>query len=448
MKRVIVLIMFFCLISISCAKSTANKIEVSTPVKTQNFIGRFEDSVSLYRDSGNKLIVQKELDDGFELFSLDINEAILGFEYKVTPQDDLLYYKQLDAEKVLKVRQLGNSEEDNELLLVGKVTKSIAKKIGYSDTALVSTSPSKKYIVYCAVEDMQNQYSLRLYNIETGKTLLLIDSVNEAFLNDMQGNIAWSPNEAYLAVSNKQVFNVNNGKLIIEMNAESVLWSTGSKKLAYIKSEKGFGKSISILDINTAVADEVFIVNSGEYLPGYMVWNENETKLAFVTALIDKEEKEQISPYKAIYSLDLTTKEAVRVDTALNISEEQVSKLESMHYNQMGNILALTMEDNWGSDLYVYNISKSEWIFFLNIEYLHFENNEGYICSAGNKMYFVQDQDIVELDENMNSKRIHQSEDILEDIYVSKDGSSIIIVEKAEDRIVLRRLTNFSVKSM
>jgi WD40 repeat protein len=448
MKRVIVLIIFFCIISISCARSTANKIEVSTPVKTQSYIGRFEDNVSLYRDSGNKLIVQKELEDGFELFSLNINEGILGFEYKVTPQDNLLYYKQLDAEKVLKVRQLGNSEEDNELLLVGKVTKNIAKKIGYSNAALVSTSPSQKYIVYCAVEDMQNQYSLHLYNIETNKTLILINSVDEVLLNDMQGNIAWSPNEAYLAVSNKQIFNVKNGKLISEVDAESVLWSTSGKKLAYIKSDKGYSKSISILDVNTAAVEEVFIVNSGEYLPGYILWNENETNLAFVTALIDKKEKENISPYKAIYSLDLRTKEAVRVDTALNMSEEQVSKLESMHYNQMGNILALIMADNWGSDLYVYNMSKSEWVFFLNIEYLHFENNEDYICSAGNKMYFVQDQDIVELDENMTSKRIHQSEDILEDIYVSKDGSSIIIVEKGKDIIVLRRLMNFAVKSM
>ena len=174
-------------------------------------------------------------------------------------------------------------------------------------------------------------------------------------------------------------------------------------------------------------------------MPGYIVWNENETKLAFVTALIgSKEEKENIDPYKAIYSLDLASKEAVRIDTALKMEIDQVSKLENMHYNRAGNILAVTMAGNLGSDLYVYNISANECKLFTNIDYLHYEDNEDYICNAGNSIYFVQGQSIIELDENMNTKLIYKSDDILEDIYISKDGSSMIIVEKSKDKIVLR----------
>ncbi|HUV84983.1 MAG TPA: hypothetical protein VMV86_04690, partial [Methanosarcinales archaeon] len=328
MKRFIVIMVFFCFITASCAKKPVNNIEVSTPVKTLNYIGRFEDNVSIYRDLGDKLIVQKEQEKGFDIFSLDINKAILSFDYTLTPQDNLLYYKQIDLERTLKVKQLGNSEENNVLLLEGKVTKNIAKNIAYSQASLVSTSPSQKYIVYCTVGEIFNRYSLQLYNMETGKTLLLIDTVNEVLLNDMQGNLSWSPNETYLAISSKLIFNLQNGKLISEINAENVLWSTSGDKLAYTKLDKGFAKSISILDINTTAIEEVFIVNQGEYLPGFIVWNENETKLAFATALTDTED-----PYNAIYSLDLTSKEAVRIDTALNMEIEQVSKLESMHYN-------------------------------------------------------------------------------------------------------------------
>ena len=446
MKRFIVIMMLFCFIAASCAKSPANNIKVSTPVKTQSFIGRFEGNVSLYRDFGDKLVVQKEQESGFELFSIDINEAVLNFDYTTMAQDNLLYYKQLDADKGLQVLQLGNSEENNVLQLTGKTTKNIAKQIGYSEAALVSTSPSQKYIVYCTVGDILNHYSLQLYNIETGKTLLLLDKVDEGLLNDMQGNLSWSPNEAYLAVSNKQLFNVESGKLISEIDAENILWSTGGSKLAYTKQEKGFSKSISILNINTGAVEEVFVVNKGEYLPGYIIWSENETKLAFVTALI--EAVEDISPYKAIYCLDLTTKEAVRIDTALKIEEEQIAKLENMHFNSAGNILALTITDYLGSNLYVYNMSTSELQLFSNVEYLHYENNEDYICSAANSLYFVQSQNIVELDENLNFKIIYKSNDALEDIYISKDGGSMIIVEKSEYKVVLRQLTNFSNKSM
>jgi hypothetical protein len=441
MKKFIVLIMLFCFITAGCAKTPVDNVEVSTPIKAQNYIGRFSDNVSLYKGFGEKLIIQKEQDKGLDLFSLDIDKAILSFEYTVTPQDNLLYYKQLDVDRTLKVKQLGNSEENNTLVLEGKATKNIAKRIAYSEAALVSTSPSQKYILYCTVDDIFNRYSLQLYNVETEETLILIDAVNDVLLNDMQGNISWSPNEAYLAVSNKYIYNVENGKLISEINAESILWSTAGGKLAYTKLDKGFGKAISILDVNTADIDEVFVVNNDEYLPGYIVWNENETKLAFVTALIGtKEEKENMDPYKAIYSLDLEAKEAVRIDTALEMEIDQVSKLENMHYNRAGNILAITMQGNLGNDLYVYNISTNECKLFLNIDYLHYEDNEDYICNAGNSIYFVQGYSIIGLDENMNTKLIYKSNDILEDIYISKDGGSMIIVEKSKDKIVLRQL--------
>lgn len=449
MKRFIVIIMIFCVIISSCAKKPINNMVVSTPVKTQNYVGRFEKNASLYRDFGNKLIIQKEQEKGSDIFSLDINEAIIDFEYTDTPQENLLYYKRLDADRILKVKQLGNGEENNMLTLEGIVKRNIANNIAYSDAALVATSPSRKYIVYCKVEDILNQYSLQIYNIETNKTMLLSETVDEVLLNDMQGNISWSPNEDYLALSNKHIFNVKNGKQISEINAESVLWSTGSDKLAYIKSEKGIGKSISLLDINTLVIEEVFIANQGEYLPGNIIWNENGTKLAFVTALIDtKQDKDNFNPYKSIYSLDLTAKEAVRIDTALEMEAEQVSKLESMHYNSTGNLLALTMVDYLGSYLYVYNLNNGEWMFFLNIEYLHYENNEDYICNAGRSICFVQGQAIVELDENMISKQIYMSDNIIEDMYISSDGSSMIIIENTKDIIVLRQLVNFTAKSM
>jgi Tol biopolymer transport system component len=450
MKKFVLIMIAICFSTVGCVKSPENQIEtVSMPVETQKFIGRFQEDVSIYRESEDKLVIQKELEESFELFSVDMDKGILRFEYTISPQDKLLYFKQLNAERVLKVKQLGNSEENNVLLLEGKAAKKIAEKIAFSQTALVSTSPSQKYVVYCAVDDILNRYGLYLYHLETGKTLQLIDTVNEELLNDMEWNLSWSPDEDFLAVSDKAVFYTEDGKLLSEINAENSLWSPRSSKLAYIKSVEGYGRSIFIFDTNTAAFEEVFIVNKGEYLPGYMVWNENETKLAFVTAMMDTDGMQgDISPYKAIYSSDLTTKEAIRIDTALDLNEEQIARLESLHYNSTGNILAFTLAHDSTSDLYVYNLITGAWEFFINAEYLHCENNENYVCSAGNSLYFVQRKSVIAIDESLRDTLIYQSPDVIEDMYISSSGSTMIIVEKSEKGMILRQLANFAAKSM
>ncbi|HYE09526.1 MAG TPA: hypothetical protein VEF53_05055, partial [Patescibacteria group bacterium] len=264
MKKFIFIIIAICLSTVGCVKSPEKQIEAAyMPVKTQKFIGRFQEDVSIYRESEDKLAIQKELEESFELLSVDIDKGILRFEYTISPQDKLLYFKQLNAERVLKVKQLGNSEENNVLLLEGKAAKKIAEKIAFSQTALVSTSPSQKYVVYCAVDDILNRYGLYLYHLETGKTLQLLDTVNEELLNDMEWNLSWSPDEDFLAVSDKAVFYTEDGKLLSEINAENLLWSAHGSKLAYIKSAEGCGKSIFVLDTNTAGIEEVFIVNKG-----------------------------------------------------------------------------------------------------------------------------------------------------------------------------------------
>jgi Tol biopolymer transport system component len=450
MKRFIFIIIAICLSTVGCVKSSENQMEAaSIPVRTQKFIGRFQEDVSICRGFEDKLTIQKELEESFELYSVDMNKGILSFDYTISPQSKLLYSKQLDAERILKVKQLGNSEENNELLLEGKAAKKIGEKIAFSQTALVSTSPSQKYVVYCAVDDILNRYGLYLHHLETGKTLLLIDTVNEELLNDMEWNLSWSPDEDFLAVSDKAIFYTEDGKLLSEINAENLLWSAHGSKLVYIKSAEGYGKSIFVLDTNTAGIEEVFIVNKDEYLPGYMVWNENETKLAFVTAMMDTDGIQgDICPYKAIYSLDLTTKEAVRIDTALELSEEQTAKLENLHYNATGNILAFTLANDSTSDLYVYNMNTGAWEFFVNVEYLHCENNEDYVCSAGNSIYFVQRKSVIAMDESLRDTWIYQSTDVIEDMYISSSGSAMIIVEKSEKGMTLRQLANFTAKSM
>jgi hypothetical protein len=450
MRKFILLIMIICCISASCVDSHKNEIEaVGKSIKTQRFIGRFKENVSLSRDFKDKVVIEKEQGESFDIYCLDISSPIIKFEYTMKPQNKLLYIKPLDSDRILKVKQMGNGEENNVLVLEGKIIKNIAKNIAYSTSALISISPGQKYVLYCTADDILNNYSLYIYDLEKEQSLQLSSTVSEELLNDMEGNIAWSPDEANVAVSNKLVFNTSSGNLIGDINAEKVIWSAKGSKLAYIKSEMGFGKAICILDISTANNEEVFLVNQGEYLPGYLVWNEKETNLGFVTALTQiVNEQVGISPYHAVYSLDLTAKEAVRIDTILGMDPKLVEQVENIQYNGSGSIMALTIANNLGCDLYIYNIKTGNREYSINIEYLHNENNESYVCSSGDSMYFVQGQSIIEMDAGMKGRLIYQSEKAIEDIYLSKNGNSMIIIEKTIDETVLRQLQNFTSKSM
>ncbi|OGO77998.1 MAG: hypothetical protein A2Y23_13555 [Clostridiales bacterium GWB2_37_7] len=450
MKKFMVLIIVLCFILISCVKSIENDLQTGgAPIKIQRFVGRFEEAISLNRSFKDKIMIQKEQEESFDIYSFDINSPTIKFEYSIKPQNNLLYSEQLDKDRILKVKQLGNSEEDNILLLEDRSTRNIAKKIAYSGSALISTSPSKDYIVYLAADDFLNRYGLYLYNLETEQTIQLIDTAGEELLNDMAWNISWSPEETFIVVSNKLVFDVERGKQIREIHAENILWSPSGNKLAFIKSDKGYGKAVYLLDVNTAAVEEVFIVNQGEYLPGYIVWNEKESKLAFVIALLDEaKELGDISPYRGIYSLDLKVKEAVRIDSILNLDPTAVENLVNLQYNADGSVLTFTITNHSDRDLYVYNLNTEDFGFFTNIEYLHFEDNENYVCSIDSRLYFVYEQRVMELDEGMTSRSIYRAIDTIEDLYISQDGNSMIIIEKAKDEIILRQLSGFANLSM
>jgi|GEM_PF-4580169 len=455
MKKKILSVILLSMIAAGCSEEmniesiVKESVEAQAPAAEHRFIGRFDESINVYRAFKNRIMIQSEQNEGFEVYSLDINLPSLHFNYKVHNQDDLLYIRQLNGERTIKVKQMGNGEENNVMVLEDKSPKNIAKRVAYSGNALVSVSPSQRHIVYCAAGDIQNNYNLYVYDIETEKSQQFMNAATEDLLNDMEGNIAWSPNNDMVVVSNKQVFDINTGRLIKEINGQSVKWAKDGSKLAYIRAEGGYGKAVCILDMSALEPEEVFITNQGEYLPGYMIWNGQGTKLAFATAAQEDAEAEYgAALYKAVYSLDCLSKEAVRVDTALQMQQTEIMNLQSLHYNAAGTVLTLVTENFSGNDLRVFNLNTEASSFYSNIEYLHDEDNEDYVCSTENNIYFVQNSSIIQLSESLDSHKIYQSAAFIEDVYVSSEGNTMLIIEKTEKGSVLRQLVNFEKKYM
>ncbi len=442
MKKIMILVLMVCLTAISCTKSPGGQeVTANIPIKNQRYIGSFKDNINIYRKHGDIIELQREREDSFDVYRLDMNIGSMSYQYTGKDDQSLLFYKQIYAGNSLEVKRLGNSEEDNILVLKGKNEKVIGKNIAYSEGALISTSPSERYVIYCAAESIINQYGLYVYDIEKGSTLQLIGTANEELLNDMEWNISWSKEEEYIAVSSELIFKISDGSLVGEINASAIAWSPTGSKIAYINGER----TLCIYDITEGINKEVFVSDEKEYIPGYIVWNQDETKLAIVTSgLYEKEANDDISTYKSIYSLNLITKEAIRIDTLLQLKAETVAQIENISYNSSGKLIAFTCSYSEGSNLYVYNIDTSVSKVFMDIEYLHYENNESYVCSSKDKLYFILDEGLIQLKESMETDVIKSSDGVIDDFYISEDGNAMIVAENQEESLVLTQITNFN----
>lgn len=445
MKKITILILIVCLVAIGCVKSPGGHVAAAkVPAKAQKYIGRFSDNVNIYRKHGDTIEIQREQEQSFDVYKLDMNTAGMNYEYTAKDDANLLYYKQLSAGNALEVKRLGNSEEDNILLLKGQKEITIGRRIAYSDGALVSASPSERYVIYCAAEGVVNTYGLYVYDIQKGSTTQLIGAANEELLNDFEWNISWSPKEDYIAVSNRVLVNVEKGSILGDISALTMTWSPSGSKIAYVKQDSNGNKTLCIFDFAKAANSEVFVCDQDEFLPGYMVWSSNESRLAIVTAAKDINEDPEAYTYKAIYSLDLTSKEAKRIDTALKLDASTVAQLENIYYNDSGNLFSFTSSYAAGSNLHVYNLNTSAYEIFFNVEYLHNQDNESYVCSAKNNLYFAQGGSLIELKENMDTQVIKSTEGAIDDIYITQDGNTMIVVESQEECRVLRQIVNFN----
>lgn len=443
MKKIIALLLVVSFILAGCSQSIPKDSAASITELQQRFIARYKDHISIGLTSDDSISIAQEQEKCFDYFDVDIKSGKMNYQYTSRADRQGVFYAPLKPNRELIVRQLGNSEENNQLIVVEKEEKVIATNIACSVQPLVSISPSHRYIVYCAVEAIPNSYGLYMYDLQKQKTVQLIGVVNEALLNDMEWNISWSLSEQYVIASNKLIFDTTSGQTVGEINAVSTIWSPSGKKLCYVKPHNELGKTLCIYDLENKTSEELFIVNQDEFIPGLVVWNKNETKLAFATAQLTSGEV-YLNNYKAVYSLDLTNKQAFRVDTALGLSEGAIAGIQSIHYNASGSMIAMTTNHYSESDLYLYNLETEASMFFTNVEYLHHENNEAYICTLGECFYLIHDSRVIELDKKMNSREIYASEKYLEDIYISKEGDSMIVIESDDKGTVLRQIKNFT----
>lgn len=442
MKRIIILIFIVCLITIGCTKSSEEQeVTANIPAKSYKYIGSFKDNVNIYRKYGDIIELQRERGESFDVYKLDMDTGEMSYQYTGKVDNNLLFYKQMYAGYALEVRRLGKMEEDNVLVLKGKKEKAIGKRIAFSDEALVSVSPSERYIIYCAAETVINQYGLYVYDMKKDCILQLIGAANEELLKDMEFNISWSPKEEYITVSNKLILQVSDGVTVKEIDAAAIAWSPSGNKVAYINGER----TLCIYDIKKDTSNEVFVPCEGEYISGYIVWNQDETKLAILTSdLMEKSINNGISTYKAMYSLNLITKAALRIDTLLKLEAATIAQIENISYNSSGKLISFTCTASECSNLHVYNIDTTAYRVFMDIEYLHYENNEAYACSSKDNLYLVQNESIIELKESLDTEIINSSDGAIDDIYISKNGDAMIVVENIEESLVLRRISNFS----
>lgn len=438
-KRILSLLIGLCCMTAGCRQTIDDNTEAfSSHYYSLRYVGQFADKISLQRTGESTLQLEKEQGDSFEIYLIDVNAGKLHYVYSIPPQGNLLYSNQISKGQLLTVKQLGNGEENNILMLEGKDKKEIAAQIAYSDHAVVAVSPSGRYVVFCRAEALPNSYSLYAYDLQLGKLLPLLNSAGDELLNDLEQQLNWSEDETHLLVSNRYILDMEKGRLKAELRGAFAAWSENGSQLAYVKKD---GKALCVFDMGTSKTQEVFVADSGESLTEFLVWNKGGTDLAFLTATTStKDLQGGIYPYKGIYSLNLKSKKAKRVDQALGLPDGFVSRTDSLHYNTSGSLLAVSFATYNGNQLYIYQTDTGEYDFFMNVEYLHSEKGENYVCNWGNKLVFLRLDKIIEIDEGLTSRSLYKSERPLEDLYAVEASNSLLLVERWEKGTSLRRL--------
>lgn len=437
MKRLIIILLAACLMAAGCTADYETPVRAAAAAaKSQRLLGEFKGDISVTKGVGDKIMLQKQLENSFELHSLDIKTGLLKYEYRIDTQNKQMYFKQLGAEKSLLVKQLDNSEENNQLIFKNKEELIIAKRIAYSTEALVELSPKERFVIYCSADELQNSYQLHLYDLELKLDKQLSAPVGEALLNDMEGNVLWSPTEDFVLISNKFIFNTETGSLAGEINAAAAVWSPSGQQICYIKQQSGFAKALCNYEMSIRKSSELFIANSDEHLSGAILWNKGETKLAFFTVSENN--------YKALYSLDIENKVATRLDNMLQLDGEELNQLVGLHYNETGNVIACAVSRGSSTDLYMYSLETSAFKTFINVEYLHEEDNESYVCTADNELYTIQGKNIIGMDEDLNSRIVHQEDQSIDELFISEDGKTMLIMMQLEDGICIRQIENFA----
>lgn len=455
MKRTIGVLMAVLLLLTGCSgKAEGNAAETGDiAINNESLIKEFSGALNIFNRYNDIIMLSAEEGENFKIYDIDMSSGQISESKLNDMADPYVYYEPVGDKGFLVVE---GEEYRSILKYMGKddVTKTIADDIGFSDAVNISVSPKGSRIAYTALQEGKDDLGLYIYDIASASNHKLTDLKSDEFIDDFNYLVSWSPEEDYVIIQDKYIYDAKSGLLKAELKSAFSQWSPSGSKIAFILEEslEGWitttdyytypGKKVCIYDIVKGSYEDVFTITEDEYVFGGISWSGDESRIAFAGVKVeDKNSPDWYMKlnYSSLYIIEVREKKAKTIETNIDASDGAMIELGNLKFSREGALLSYTVGNYENSALYVVNTDSLESKSFDAAEYLHWIDNENYGITAGeNSLYFCINNSIVRINEKLQDSVIYTSKSKLDDFYLTKDETGILLFEEQEGVYVAR----------
>jgi len=448
MKRVLAYLLAATVMLTGCSGKTEEKgLETGDiQINDERLLAEFDETMSIFGRYHDTVILNVEEGDLPKSYDITIASGEISESKMNELQEQYIYYEPLAGGGCIAIE---GQEYRSILKYVDKDgnTSTIADDIGFSDVVNISVSPNGSRVAYTALQEGSEDLGLFVYDFKASESRRLTDIKSEDLADDFNFLLSWSPKDDYLAVKGNQIYDAATGTLKAELSASYLRWSPSGSKIAFIPEEsfEGWaGKKVCIFDVYSGSTEEISSMEGDEYAYGGIAWSGNEEKLAFIGVRIpDKNSPEWYMKleYSTLRIINLKDKKSQVIEVGIKADDDELVELANLKLSKRGDILSYTVGNFESCTLYVINTESLESRSFENVKYLHWIDEENYVISAGeNSMYFSFENKILRINEKLEDSVKYTSKSKLEDFYISKEESAILVIEEQAGAYVVRYL--------
>lgn len=446
MKRAFVLLAAAMLFFTGCSgKTGGNAIETGDiSINNEKLLKEFSGTVNISGRYDDTIMLSAEEGEDFRNYIIDIDSGQVSESDSEGTDDRYIYYEPMGDKGSLLVE----GEEYRSILKYkdsSGTVRTIADDIGFSEAMNISVSPKGNRVAYTALQEGAEELGIYIYDTSSSVSRRLRDIKDEELEDDFNYLVNWSPDENYVIIQNRYIYDAGSGFLKGELKSVFSRWSPSGSKVAFVLQEDAGGllqKKVCIYDVSKGSYVEVFTVPEDEYVFGGIAWSGNESKLAFTGVKVgDKNSPDwymQLN-YSSLYVVDVGEKKAKVLETNVDAGDGSMIELSNLMFSREGALLCYTVGNYENCTLHVVNTESLEGKSFENAEYLHWIDNENYGITAGrNSLYFCVGNKILRIDEKLKETVKYTSKIKLDDFYLDRGETGILLFEQQEEEYVAR----------
>ncbi|HYE84335.1 MAG TPA: hypothetical protein VEG39_19490 [Clostridia bacterium] len=455
MKKIIAVLAVLIMVLSGCSKDVkeneASPDEIN--VKEERLVKEFAGTVNIFHRTDDDLLLSTEEEELYKYYDIDVSSTEVK-DSKLTEMTGMYIYQEpIGNRGFIVVEELDYKNTLKFMSRDGAETV-IAEDIGQADSINISIAPGAGKLAYTSPLEGSDTYGIHIYDMDTSKNQKLMSIKSEGLIEGFNYLVNWSPDEKNVIIQDKYIYDTRSGIQKGELKSAYSQWAPSGTKIAFVLDDGSQqwlpttdyyvypGKKICVYDILKGSYDEIFEMDGDEYIFGGIIWGGKDSLLSFSGIKV----KDMNQPdwymklnYSSLYIVELENNKSKRLETNVDASDGTMIELANLKFTNEGNLLSFTVGNYEKSSLHIVNTATLDVKIFENAEYLHWIDGENYVIPAGtNTMYFGRDNSIIKIDEKLQENAIYTSKTKLDDFFLSKDGTGILIFELQDNVHIVR----------